>query len=619
MSNRFYISQYAINSINSLLTSSTGLIQFDITRFKLSSGHGYTPVVNENSLTTQTEPQGTTVYEAVPTSFAMYSDSVVDIVCSVPMAVGPFDFGEVSLYCLDRFGQEIMLGIFVYPALQRKTTQITDGVTTEWNFHCLLELGTAAQVIFNAMSNSNSLIPSVPDFSYVTGPTALANPTNALIVHDTLATNASQLLISSGTQPKWNIVDWYQLAVVTNSVGSQDPSIPPSTVWGSIVQIDNAFAKTATTVTHEWFKTLDDTVNKGYLLQDNNGNIVPVTGIDKSTGVATLVRPSAWVLNAIWFSVHEFDSRYINTALTAFGTDLLQKVQSNYTSYSGLAGGTANAITCVLPDTGLTFSDGFPFTFVSKFANTTATPTLQLTLGTRIVKTPTVIVKEGGLPLVAGDIPQGNAVTVVWSAAQGKWILVNPAYQLQITSLSDALTNNLNTAIADLSKLLSQRVQSDYYNFAGTATGTIDAIACVIPDVDTAFGDGFPLRFVSKGANATTTPTLSLSTGSDVVKTPTVIVKEGGMELVIGDIPAANAMVYVTWSAALGKWVLMNPAYQTKINALSTAIGNINTALGASVPAINPVNPKDGDIKVVGSTIYIHAQGWRQIFPALYS
>jgi hypothetical protein len=409
------------------------------------------------------------------------------------------------------------------------------------------------------------------------------------------------------------------LAVVTNSVGSQDPSIPPSTVWGSIVQIDNSFTKTATAVTHEWFKTLDNTVSKGYLLQDNNGNIVPVTSIDTVTGIATLVRPCAWVPNAIWFSVHEFDSRYINTALTAFGTDLLQKVQANYTSYAGLAGGTANAITCVLPDTGLTFADGFPFTFVSKFANTTATPTLQLTLGTRVVKTPTVITKEGGLPLVAGDIPQGHAATVVWSAAQSKWILVNPAYQSQITSVVDAFTNNLNTAIANLGTTLGQRIQSDYYSFAGTAGGTNDAIACIIPDVDTVFGDGFPLRFVSKGANATTTPTLALSTGADVVRAPTEIVKEGGMALVLGDIPAANAMVYVVWSAATSKWVLMNPAYQSKINALNTAIANINTALGNSVPAINPVTPKDGDIKIVGATIYIHAQGWRQIFPALYS
>lgn len=53
----------------------------------------------------------------------------------------------------------------------------------------------------------------------------------------------------------------------------------------------------------------------------------------------------------------------------------------------------------------------------------------------------------------------------------------------------------------------------------------------------------------------------------------------------------------------------------------STGAVTINSSVSAgSTPAINPITPKDGDIKVVGSVISIYAAGaWRQVFPAIYS
>ena len=48
---------------------------------------------------------------------------------------------------------------------------------------------------------------------------------------------------------------------------------------------------------------------------------------------------------------------------------------------------------------------------------------------------------------------------------------------------------------------------------------------------------------------------------------------------------------------------------------------NINiSGTAATNPIINPGSPKDGDIQVSGSTIWIWAGGaWRQVFPAIYS
>ena len=50
------------------------------------------------------------------------------------------------------------------------------------------------------------------------------------------------------------------------------------------------------------------------------------------------------------------------------------------------------------------------------------------------------------------------------------------------------------------------------------------------------------------------------------------------------------------------------------------AAGNL-TIRGGTVPVVNPTvgQERDGDTKVVGTTIYIYASGWKQVFPAIYS
>lgn len=52
----------------------------------------------------------------------------------------------------------------------------------------------------------------------------------------------------------------------------------------------------------------------------------------------------------------------------------------------------------------------------------------------------------------------------------------------------------------------------------------------------------------------------------------------------------------------------------------TAATPNSVKTVADSRAAINPTSPKNGDIQISGSTVYIYASGaWRQVFPALYS
>lgn len=87
------------------------------------------------------------------------------------------------------------------------------------------------------------------------------------------------------------------------------------------------------------------------------------------------------------------------------------------------------------------------------------------------------------------------------------------------------------------------------------ATGTADAITAAYVMVVTALVDGQLCFFRATAANTTTTPTFS----PDGL-TARIITKQGGMALVAGDIPAANAEVVLRYNLANTRWELLNPA-----------------------------------------------------------
>lgn len=54
-------------------------------------------------------------------------------------------------------------------------------------------------------------------------------------------------------------------------------------------------------------------------------------------------------------------------------------------------------------------------------------------------------------------------------------------------------------------------------------------------------------------------------------------------------------------------------------DAITAALTGAGTSNTSTFSIINPVTPKNGDIRIVGTVISIYAGGWKQVFPAVYS
>lgn len=102
------------------------------------------------------------------------------------------------------------------------------------------------------------------------------------------------------------------------------------------------------------------------------------------------------------------------------------QVQTGSLNYA-VAGGTSDALTATLPAGVTALTDGFPLRLKLGAANTTTTPTLNVTIGTTATGALT-IVKGANAALVAGDLPgSGAEAWLVYNATNANWVLTNPA------------------------------------------------------------------------------------------------------------------------------------------------------------------------------------------------
>lgn len=126
-------------------------------------------------------------------------------------------------------------------------------------------------------------------------------------------------------------------------------------------------------------------------------------------------------------------------------TSLLQMMQTDSLNYA-VAGGTSDAITATLPFGVSALTDGFPVTIKLAAANTTTTPSLNLTLGTTATGAMT-IVKGANAALVAGDLPgSGAEARLVYNATNANWVLTNPA--TGVTNSNGAQVQTVGASVA---------------------------------------------------------------------------------------------------------------------------------------------------------------------------
>jgi hypothetical protein len=101
--------------------------------------------------------------------------------------------------------------------------------------------------------------------------------------------------------------------------------------------------------------------------------------------------------------------------------DTLQNVEFTYAP----ATGTSDAILLTIPSMLTSIPDGMAISFRAIFANTTATPTIQITLGTNL-QSAINIVKLDNQALLSGDIQANMICNVVYNNQYSKWVLLNP-------------------------------------------------------------------------------------------------------------------------------------------------------------------------------------------------
>lgn len=205
-------------------------------------------------------------------------------------------------------------------------------------------------------------------------------------------------------------------------------------------------------------------------------------------------------------------------------TDQLQTGTYNYIT----GGGTANAITGTVDSNLTTIPDGFNFVLTATAANT-GPAYLTLTMGSTLQSTHQ-IVKNGQVPLVAGDIPSANyPCHFIYVEAWGQFVMDNPTYA-QSGSISGGNSNEIlyQTAPGVTGFVTAPSVNN---SFLGYTSGTIqwEALPTVTTAINLAGGTAYQVPYQSAANTTTFMPAPSVSgsllsfTGSGFAWTTNVI------------------------------------------------------------------------------------------------
>ena len=237
----FQITQIGINA--AALAGKQG-ISLSIAKFVLATGNGYTPSLSDINY------HGTSVYNGVPSSWNMLSDTSRDIVCVVPAAAGPFTYGEIALFLDDG----TLFALAVFQDLQTKASTAS-GVANALTFHCVLNFGASPSVI-QVITGTPGAIEVLGSTNNVTGQAYLPGKPTALIVMEPVNGNSSLFLTAAnGTQ--WNVAGYLQVDS------------------GTVTAVNNNGISLDSTA----FNVIDPNFIPGdFLIQDMNGNVRVVTG-----------------------------------------------------------------------------------------------------------------------------------------------------------------------------------------------------------------------------------------------------------------------------------------------------------------------------------------------------
>jgi len=199
----------------------------------------------------------------------------------------------------------------------------------------------------------------------------------------------------------------------------------------------------------------------------------------------------------------------------------------------------------------------------------------------------------------SGAVPNGNPIIL---GADGRppqeiWLEDGLSYKFV---LMDSLSNLIDTYdnIQSVGTLIQNFISSTtfltaadgrYPLYAGTAGGSSDAITATLSTSITALYDGMIVSVDAIAGNTTTTPTFTLTLGSAVTATLT-IVDYNLQPLLSGAIAGVGHKILLGYNATQAKWVLINP--QPTVAASGTTSRRQTTLIGpvdiSGMPAFLP-------------------------------
>jgi hypothetical protein len=235
-----------------------------------------------------------------------------------------------------------------------------------------------------------------------------------------------------------------------------------------------------------------------------------------------------------------------------------------------------------------------------------------------------------------GTYGGSNAIPTYVVDAQGRIVSsANVAVNLTaggITGLANSATtdttnaSNITLGTLDVARLSTSGVSAGTFgNAAQVSKVTVDAYGRVtsISNVSITISSS-SVTGLANSATTNTTIANNITSGTlDVARLPASGVTAGTYNQVTVDAYGRVTLGSNTVSVGAGSTsvagILQLTDSISSTSVTTAATPNSVKTVADSRAAINPGSPKNGDIQVSGSTVYVYAGGWRQVFPALYS
>ncbi len=186
-----------------------------VTQFRVGSGFGY------EAQPTDTDINGTLLYQGVPQSYEYVGDNTINILCKIPADAGPFDFGEVAI---DLDGP-VMFAKAVFDTPQTKYTSLGTNVLSTFTFNCLLKLEQPVAIFKVTTEGPAPSIWEVDLWSDVYPPALSANPSIPAILVRELDPEGNTSLIHQASDMKWTIGTTYKLVDTALLTGSSTTTV----------------------------------------------------------------------------------------------------------------------------------------------------------------------------------------------------------------------------------------------------------------------------------------------------------------------------------------------------------------------------------------------------------